>query len=51
MGFIFDAIADWFKGLLVDGIMANFEGLFTDVNNQVGEVAAQVGSSPAAWNV
>jgi hypothetical protein len=50
MGFIFDAISDWFKNLLVDGIMANFEGLFNDVNNQVGEVAAQVGSSPAAWN-
>jgi hypothetical protein len=30
--------------------MANFEGLFADVHNQVGEVASQVGPSPAAWN-
>lgn len=50
MGWIIDSIADWFKGLLIDGIMANFGGLFTDVNNQVGEVATQVGTSPAAWN-
>jgi len=50
MGWIIDSIANWFKGLLIDGIMANFGGLFTDVNNQVGEVATQVGTSPAAWN-
>ena len=50
MGWLTDWITDWFRGLLVDGIMANFSGLFTDVNNQVQEVAAQVGTSPAAWN-
>ena len=50
MGWIIDAIADWFKGLLVDGIMANLGGLFNDVNNQVTEVASQVGTSPSQWN-
>ena len=50
MGWLTDWITDWFRGLLVDGIMANFSGLFTDVNNEVQEVAAQVGTSPAAWN-
>ena len=29
--------------------MGNFEGLFTDVNNRVGEIATQVGTSPEAW--
>ncbi|MDR1467283.1 MAG: hypothetical protein LBI55_02515 [Oscillospiraceae bacterium] len=50
MGWIIDAIADWFKGILIDGIMGNLGGLFNDVNNQVSDVAAQVGTSPAQWN-
>lgn len=47
---IFDSITEWLKGLLVDGIMENLGGLFTNVNSQVGEIAAQVGTTPAAWN-
>ena len=47
---IFDAITEWLKGLLVEGIMGNLGGLFTNVNEQVGEIAAQVGTTPAAWN-
>ena len=31
-------------------IMGNLGGLFTGVNEQVGEIAAQVGMTPAAWN-
>jgi len=50
MGFLTDWITDWLKSLLIDGIMGNFEGLFTEVNNQVGEIATSVGTSPAAWN-
>ena len=50
MGWLTDWITDWFKGILVDGIMGNFTGLFTNVSNQVGEVAVQTGTSPAAWN-
>ena len=33
MDFIIDAIVEWLKGLLVDGIMGNLEGLFTNVNH------------------
>lgn len=47
---IFDAITEWLKGLLVEGIMGNLGGLFAGVNEQVGEIAAQVGMTPAAWN-
>jgi len=36
--------------MLISGIMGNFTGLFTDVNNQVGSVAQEVGTSPATWN-
>lgn len=50
MQIIFDAIAEWLKGLLVDGIMGNLGGLFDNVNAQVGEIAEQVGTTPASWN-
>jgi len=47
---LFDAIADWFRGILIDGIMANFAGMFDEVNTKVGEIASQVGQTPAGWN-
>ena len=50
MGLLTDWITDWLKGLFVEGIMGNLEGLFTNVNNRVGEIAVQVGTTPAAWN-
>lgn len=50
MDFLTDWITDWLKGILIDGIMGNFEGLFDNVNNQIGEIATQVGASPASWN-
>lgn len=50
MDFLTDWITDWLKGLLIDGIMGNLEGLFDTVNAKVGEIAAQVGTTPAAWN-
>lgn len=39
MDFIIDAIVEWLKGLLVDGIMGNLDGLFDNVNQSVGEIA------------
>ena len=50
MDFIIDAIVEWLKGLLVDGIMGNLDGLFDNVNQSVGEIATQVGTTPADWN-
>lgn len=47
---VLEWIGEWFKGVLIDGIMWNMETLFSDVNNQIGEVEALVGTSPAAWN-
>jgi len=47
-------LSDWMTGLLkeilVDGTMNNLSGLFDNVDSQIGEIADQVGMSPAAWN-
>lgn len=50
MDFLTDWITKWLKGMLIDGIMGNLSGLFDNVNTQVGEIATQVGTSPASWN-
>jgi len=50
MGWLTDWIANWFKGLLIGGIMGNLGNLFDSVNNQVGEIATQVGQTPGAFN-
>ena len=47
---LFDSIAEWFRGLLIDGIVGNFSGMFNEVNTKVGEIASQVGQTPAGWN-
>ena len=36
--------------MLVEGIITNLSGMFDNVNQQVGEIAGQVGLTPAAWN-
>ena len=50
MDFLTDWITEWLKGVLIEGIMGNLNGLFDNVNNRVGEIAVQVGTTPAAWN-
>ena len=50
MGILTDWITEWLRGLLIDGIMGNLEGLFTNLNNRVGEIAVEVVTSPATWN-
>ncbi|WP_409967764.1 CD0415/CD1112 family protein [Bengtsoniella intestinalis] len=47
---IIDAINEWLKELLVDGIMGNLTGLFDTLNSEVSRVAGQVGQTPSAWN-
>lgn len=50
MGMVFDAIGEWLKEILVGGIVSNLSGMFDSVNEQVGEIAGQVGATPQAWN-
>jgi hypothetical protein len=47
---IIQAITNWLKGILVAGIVNNLTGLFDNVNQKVGEIAGQVGTTPQAWN-
>ena len=51
MDFLTDWLTNWLKELLIGGIMGNLEGLFDTVNTQVGEIAAQVGTTSAASDV
>ena len=50
MDFLWDAITGWLKDILVSGIMSNLSGMFDSVNDKVGDIAAQVGATPQAWN-
>lgn len=50
MDFILDKITDWIKDLLVSGIMDNLTGMFDSVNQQVGNIATQVGTPPANFS-
>ena len=50
MGILTELITEWLKELLIEGIMGNLSGLFDTVNTRVGEIAVQVGTTPAAWN-
>ena len=47
---ISEIIEEWIKGILMDGITGNLSGLFDTVNAKVGEIAADVGRTPQAWN-
>ena len=47
---ILQQITDWLKEMLVSGIMGNLSGMFDSVNNQVGEIASSVGTTPAAFS-
>ena len=50
MDTIFQQIADWLKEMLVGGIMNSLTGIFDAVNQQVGNVATQVGTTPASFS-
>jgi hypothetical protein len=45
-----EAIAEWLREILVGGITSNLSGMFDNVNQKVGEIAGQVGTTPQAWN-
>ena len=50
MDSILQQITDWLKEMLVEAIMGNLSGLFDSVNNQVGEIASDVGMTPAIFS-
>jgi len=50
MSWLFDGITEWIRQFLIDGIMASFARIFGYVNDQVAEIAVQVGQTPEGWN-
>ena len=47
---LFEQITDWLREMLVDAIMGNLSGLFDTVNEQVGSIATEVGTTPANFS-
>ncbi len=45
-----NSLTEWLKEILVGGIISNLSGMFDSVNEKVGEIAGQVGTTPQAWN-
>jgi len=50
LNFIWTRLTEWLTELLVSSIMGNLTGLFDGINDKVSEIAANVGSTPQAWN-
>jgi len=50
MDTIIQKITEWLKTLLIKAITDQLTGMFDTVNLKVGEIAAQVGTTPSAWN-
>ena len=49
MDSLFQSIEDWLKEVLISGIMDNLSGAFDSVNRQVGQITANVSTSPASF--
>lgn len=43
-------ITDWLKSMIISGIMGNLSGMFDLVNQQVGQIAGDVGTTPANFS-
>ena len=50
MDSILQSIEDWFRELLVSGIMDHLTSTFDSVNDKVGEISSNVGMSPAGFS-
>ena len=47
---ILEQITDWLKSMIISGIMGNLSGMFDSVNHQVGQIAGDVGTTPANFS-
>ncbi len=50
MQIILEQITDWLKSMIISGIMGNLSGMFDSVNQQVGQIAGDVGTTPANFS-
>lgn len=49
MSNILQQLTDWLKAMLISGIMNNLSGAFDAVNQQVGQIAVDVGKTPVQF--
>ena len=47
---ILEQITDWLKSMIISGIMGNLSGMFDSVNQKVGQIAGDVGTTPANFS-
>lgn len=47
---ILEQITDWLKSMIISGIMGNLSGMFDSVNQQVGQIAGDVGTTPTNFS-
>lgn len=47
---ILEQITDWLKSMIISSIMGNLSGMFDSVNQQVGQIAGDVGTTPANFS-
>lgn len=47
---ILEQITDWLKSMIISGIMGNLSGMFDSVNQQVGQIADDVGTTPVNFS-
>jgi hypothetical protein len=50
MDWLLEGFFDTIRQGLVDAIMAQFAGMYDTINQQVGDIATNVGMTPGAWN-
>lgn len=47
---ILEQITQWLKEMIISGIMGNLSGMFDSVNQQVGQIAGDVGTTPVNFS-
>lgn len=47
---LWENLTEWIKELLLGVIQNNLENMFADVNEKVGTIATEVGTTPQGWN-
>lgn len=47
---LLEKIFEWIRQGLIESIMGSFTGMFDTINQKVGEIAAQVGTTPEAFH-
>lgn len=50
MDFLKESIEQWLKELFVSGILSNFNGIFDEINIEVGEISQKIGQTPQSFN-